>query len=184
MSIDDGRAAHVSHAARGAFGQARDASVDVARTAKDDATSVAHAARDAGVDVARSAKVEASSVLHETSDQAQRLSADIKQRARDEVARQHKTLVERAGAFAEELYTMAGEHPDTPAKELVGMLAARSTSFAHYLDQHGPEAVLTELQAFARRRPGTFIVAAVAAGFVVGRLGKGLWENQHKDSGS
>jgi hypothetical protein len=58
------------------------------------------------------------------------------------------------------------------------MLAARSRSFASYLDQHGPEHVLQELQDFARRRPGTFLVAAVAAGFVVGRLGKGLWQNQ------
>ena len=40
--------------------------------------------------------------------------------------------------------------------------------------------VMRELQEFARRRPGTFIVAAVAAGFVVGRLGKGFWQNQHE----
>ena len=93
-------------------------------------------------------------------------------------------MVDRASAFAEELHTMAGHQPETPAKELVGMLAARSSSFAQYLDQHGPETVLHELQAFARRRPGTFIVAAVAAGFVVGRLGKGLWENKREDSGS
>ena len=184
MSIDEGRVAQVGQAAREVAGQTRDASVEVARTARDDATQVAHAARDAGVDVARSAQTEAKTVLHETTDQAHRLSAEIKQRARDEVGRQHKSIVDRAGAFAQELYTMAGEQPDTPAKELVGMLAARSTSFAQYLDQHGPESVLAELQAFARRRPGTFIVAAVAAGFVAGRLGKGLWENKHKDSGS
>ena len=79
---------------------------------------------------------------------------------------------------------MAGERPDTPAGELVGMLAARSRTFAAYLDQHGPERVVHELQDFARRRPGTFIVAAVAAGFVVGRLGKGFWQNRHEGSKS
>ena len=75
---------------------------------------------------------------------------------------------------------MAGQQPQTPAQELVGMLAARSSSFADYLGRHGPEAVLTELQDFARRRPATFIVAAVAAGFVVGRVGKGLWQNERR----
>jgi hypothetical protein len=92
----------------------------------------------------------------------------------------HRLAVDRVGTFAEELDRMARERPDTPAGELVGMLASRSRSFAAYLDQHGPERVLHELQDFARRRPGTFIAAALAAGFVVGRLGKGLWQNENE----
>jgi hypothetical protein len=34
--------------------------------------------------------------------------------------------------------------------------------------------VLREVQDFARRRPGAFLATALAAGFVVGRLGKGV----------
>jgi hypothetical protein len=45
---------------------------------------------------------------------------------------------------------------------------------ADYLDRHGPEGVLREVQDFARRRPGAFLATALAAGFVVGRLGKGV----------
>jgi vacuolar-type H+-ATPase subunit H len=158
--------------------------VDVARTARDDAAQVMQAARDAGADVARTAKDEAGHVVQEASSQAHRVTDDLRQRVRDEVHRQHRSVVDRAGAFAEELYTMAGEHPQTPARELAGLLATRSSAFAEYLDQHGPERVLEELQDFARRRPGTFIVAAVAAGFVVGRLSKGLWQNQRGGSSS
>jgi vacuolar-type H+-ATPase subunit H len=173
-----------NHSARDVAEHARDAGVDVARTARDDAAQVMQVARDAGADVARTAKDEAGHVVQEATTQAHRVTDDLRQRARDEVDRQHRSVVDRVGAFAEELATMAGEQPQTPARELVGLLAARSSAFAEYLDQHGPEKVLDELQDFARRRPGTFIVAAVATGFVVGRLSKGLWQNQRGSSPS
>ena len=64
------------------------------------------------------------------------------------------------------------------------MLAARSSAFAEYLGKSGPDAAMNELHDFARRRPGTFLIAAVAAGFVVGRLGKGVWENKREGSSS
>ena len=122
--------------------------------------------------------------MREAKDQAHEVSGNVKQRVREEIDRQHHSVAERVGAFAQELYAMAGEQPQTPARELVGTLAARSASFADYLNRHGPEAVLNELQDFARRRPATFIVAAVAAGFVVGRVGKGLWQNERRGSSS
>jgi hypothetical protein len=178
MSMDQ------SHSAREVAEHARDAGVEVARTARDDAAQVMQVARDAGADVARTARDEAGHVAREATSQAHRVTDDLRQRVRDELHRQHRGVVDRAGMFAEELYTMAGEQPQTPARELVGLLAARSSAFADYLDQHGPEKVLDELQDFARRRPGTFIVAAVAAGFVVGRLSKGLWQSQRGGSQS
>lgn len=176
MSISEERTA------REVAERTRDAGVAVARTARDDAAQVAHAAHGAGIDVARTAKEEATHVVREATEQAHKVSDDVKARVRDEVRRQHKGIVDKTAAFAEELYTMAGQQPNTPAQELVGLLAGRSSAFAAYLDQHGPEKVLDELHDFARRRPGTFIVAAVAAGFVVGRLSKGLWQNHREDT--
>jgi hypothetical protein len=184
MSMYADRAEQVGHTARDVAETVREGSSEVARTASNDAVQVAHAARDAGVDVAQTAKREAASVLDEATSQAHKASADVKQRVRDEVDRQHKGMVDRVDAFARELNTMAAAHPQTPAGDLVGMLAARSSTFAEYLGQHGPEAVLKEVQSFARKHPGTFIAAAVAAGFVVGRLGKGVWQSQRDGSGS
>ena len=163
------RAVEVRHSTQQMADSVREAGADVVQTA-----------RDAGADVAHTAKDELHQVAHTATDQAGRVASGVRQRVRDEVDRQHRQVTDRVGAFAEELDTMARERPDTPASELVTMLAERSRSFADYLDRHGPEKVLHELQDFARRRPGTFIVAAVAAGFVVGRLGKGLWQNQQE----
>src|SRR5262245_66391720 len=108
-------------------------------------------AREAGADVVRTAKDEATLVAHEAADQARRVSSDIKGLVRSQVDRQHYELAARVGQFAQELYTMAGEQPQTPARELVATLATRSSAFAAYLERHGPDVVLTELQDFARR---------------------------------
>jgi len=107
----------------------------------------------------------------------------VRHRLRDEADRQHRQVTERVDAFARELSAMASERPETPVSELVTMLAQRSRSFAEYLDQHGPENVLHAVQDFARRHPGTFLVAAVAAGFVAGRIAKGTWQ-QHQERSS
>ena len=159
---------------------ARDAGADVARTAHAAGADVAQSAHDAAAQVTRTAKEEAGQVAQTAGDQAVQVVATARQRLRDEVDRQHQEIVGRVGSFAAELNTMAGERPETPAGELVAMLAERSRSFGDYLDAHGPDRVLAELQDFARRRPGTFLAAALAAGFVAGRLGKGLWQNQHE----
>ncbi len=158
----------------------QDRAVDVSQPVRETVAT----AREAGAEVVRTAKDEATVVAHEAADQARRVSSDIKGLVRSQVDRQHHQLAARVGEFAQELYTMAGEQPQTPARELVATLAARSSAFAAYLDRHGPDVVLAELQDFARRRPGTFIAAAVAAGFVVGRLGKGVWQSPREDSTS
>jgi hypothetical protein len=178
MSMYEDRAVAVGQSAGEVVETAREAGAEVARTAADEANHVARTAADEAKHVARTAADEAKHVVHEATDQAHRVSIDIKHRVRDEIDRQHRNVTVRVGAFAEELYTMAGQQPQTPARELVRTLAVRSSAFADYLDKHGPEAVVSELQEFARRHPARFIAAAVAAGFVVGRVGKGLWQNE------
>jgi hypothetical protein len=69
---------------------------------------------------------------------------------------------------------MRGDRTQTPAATVVARVADGGRQLADYLDRHGPEGVLREVQDFARRRPGAFLGVALAAGFVVGRLGKGV----------
>ena len=57
---------------------------------------------------------------------------------------------------------------------MVSRVADAGRQVADYLADRGPEGVLREVQDFARRRPGAFLATALAAGFVVGRLGKGI----------
>ena len=76
--------------------------------------------------------------------------------------------------MADHLDEMRGDRQDSPAAAVVSRVADGGRQMADYLDRNGPEGVLREVQDFARRRPGAFLATALAAGFVVGRLGKGV----------
>jgi len=69
---------------------------------------------------------------------------------------------------------MRGDRSGSPAATVVARVADGGRQLADYLDRNGPEGVLREVQDFARRRPGAFLATALAAGFVVGRLGKSV----------
>lgn len=43
-------------------------------------------------------------------------------------------------------------------------------SFADRLEQRGPQGLMDDVSGFARRRPGMFLLGAIGAGFVVGRM--------------
>ncbi len=144
---------------------------------------VAEAVREASTDVAQTVKDDIRTVAEEVGDQARHVTADAKDRIRQQAETQQQQWAERLSTISGDLRKMAAEQPETPARALVGQMAERGSAFADYLGQRSPQQVLDEVQDFARRRPGTFVVAAAAAGFVVGRLGKGVWQAQ-KEGGS
>jgi hypothetical protein len=71
---------------------------------------------------------------------------------------------------------------DSVAATMVQQISGRSRRAATYLEQHGPEGLVSDVQAFARRRPGAFLLGAAAAGFLVARLGKGLMSSPSSSS--
>jgi hypothetical protein len=128
----------------------------------------------AAADVKDTAKEQAQRVGEEAKTQARNLASDV----RDTVNRQARTQNDRlAGTIrqtADQLDEMRGDRPDSPATTVVARVADGGRQLADYLDRNGPEGVLREVQDFARRRPGAFLATALAAGFVVGRLGKSV----------
>jgi hypothetical protein len=93
----------------------------------------------------------------------------------DETARtQNGRLVGSIRQTADHLDEMRGDRSDSPAAAVVSRIADGGRQFADYLDRNGPDGVLREVEDFARRRPGAFLATALAAGFVVGRLGKSI----------
>jgi hypothetical protein len=139
------------------------------------ATAGAQAASDGARDVAQTAKDEARQVAGEVSAQARRMADDVGSRLRDQAHQQHGTMVDRLRRASDDMREMADGRDGSPATSLVSNLAERASRFADQLESRGPEGVLTEVQEFARRRPGTFLLAAAAAGFVVGRVGKSIF---------
>ncbi|MGI5184950.1 hypothetical protein ACQEVZ_52735 [Dactylosporangium sp. CA-152071] len=74
---------------------------------------------------------------------------------------------------AGELDQMTGGRGGPPANKAVTRMPRCGHRAADYLAGHEPEGVLECVRDAARGRPDTFLLAAAAAGFVVGRLGEG-----------
>jgi pentapeptide MXKDX repeat protein len=138
-------------------------------------------AKDEARTVARTAKRETGAVAEEAKGQVRRLAYQALDEAGNRGRVQHDRLVERLRGWIDELEEMAGESK-TPVRAAASDLADRGRRVADYLADRGPEGILSEVQAFARRRPLAFIAGAVAAGFAVGRLGKGAWKARSEDS--
>ncbi len=146
-----------------------------AATAKDEARSVAADAKESTRHVAETVKGEARNVAADTQQQARELIEQL----RGEMTGQASVQTQRAAgglrALAAELGEMAegGQHHGL-ASDVARQAAGRARTAADWLEYREPGDILTEVRSFARRKPGTFLAAAAAVGFLGGRLMRGL----------
>lgn len=142
--------------------------------AKQVAGQTKEAAGQAASEVKDTAKEQAQRVGAEAKTQVRNVASDVRGKVTDQAKTQNDKLVGTIRQTADQLDEMRGERGDSPAAAVVSRVADGGRQIADYLDRNGPEGVLREVQDFARRRPGAFLATALAAGFVVGRLGKGV----------
>ncbi|WP_229073212.1 hypothetical protein [Actinoplanes sp. DH11] len=139
---------------------------------------VAQQARDsagqAATDVKDTAKEQAQRVGQEAKTQARSVASEVRSKLDETAKAQNGRLVGSIRQTADQLDEMRGARADSPAAAVVSRVAEGGRQFADYLDRNGPDGVLREVEDFARRRPGAFLATALAAGFVVGRLGKSV----------
>jgi hypothetical protein len=138
----------------------------------------------AASDTAAEARQQTRQVAGEVRAQARSLAADAKERVSTEARGQNDRLAVGIRRFADELDDMVRDRDDSAARGVVTQVSQGGRRVADYLAQHGPDGVLREVQDFARRRPGTFLAVAATAGFVVGRLGKGVFNAEASATGS
>jgi hypothetical protein len=134
----------------------------------------AQAAGQAAGEVTDTAKEQAQRVGQEAKTQVRSVASDVRDRLGEQARNQNDNLVSTIRRTADQLDEMRGDRSGSPAATVVSRVADSGRQLADYLDHNGPEGVLREVQDFARRRPGAFLATALAAGFVVGRLGKSV----------
>jgi hypothetical protein len=132
------------------------------------------AATHAATDIKDTAAEQAQRVGHETKVQVRSVVSDVRQQVGQQARTQNDKLVGSIRQTADHLDEMRSQHGDTPTAAVVARVADGGRQLADYLDRNGPDGVLREVEDFARRRPGAFLATALVAGFVVGRLGKGV----------
>jgi hypothetical protein len=172
----------VSEQSTGAYSPGYSSSDDPSR-AQQVAGQTKAAAGQAVGEVKDTAVQQAQRVGAETRSQARNVAGNVRDRVSEQARTQNGKLVGSIRQTADHLDEMRAQHSDTPAAAVVARVADGGRQVADYLDRNGPEGVLQEVQDFARRRPGAFLATALVAGFVVGRLGKGV-AKADSDAGS
>lgn len=147
------------------------------------ASAAAATSREEAHDVADTAKSQAQDVMGSAREQAQQLGDEAKEHARDIVADLREELRRRADEqstrAAQALHDTSGQLRSAARSaeggvvvELAQSAATRLDDVASRLDRRGIDGLLDDVRSYARQRPGTFLLAAGAAGFLVGRLAR------------
>jgi uncharacterized protein YjbJ (UPF0337 family) len=143
-------------------------------TAKGEAANIKDTAAGAASGVKDAAKGEVSNVAGEAKYQARNLVDQTRSQLRGQVSNQQSQVASKLNSWASELGSMGAKSEDSGPMSNVAQEASRRVGeISHWLDNHEPSDLLDEVKRFARRRPGTFLALAAAAGVVAGRLTRG-----------
>ena len=124
--------------------------------------------------VAGVAQQEAGKVAAEAKDQLRGLLGDATSQVDEQSRAQKSKLTETLRTFGDDLDGMVQQQEGSgPAHQLVQQVAQQAKGLASHLDDRDPQDLLEDVRSYARRRPGTFLLGAVVAGVVVGRLTRG-----------
>jgi len=144
--------------------------------AKDKAKEAASTAADQGKQVAGTAKEEAANVAGTAKEQARNVVGDTVSQVRSQVGDQATTqrdkLSETLRTLGDDLEKMVqGEGTGQGmAADLARELSDRVKSASTRIEGREPGELLDDVRSFARRRPGVFLLSALAAGVVAGRV--------------
>ena len=137
-----------------------------ASTVADQGRHVAGTAKEETQNVAGTAAAQARSVMGDTVRQ-------VSDQVNDQATTQRDRLSQTLRTLGDDLEQMASQQPGPEsgmAVDLAREVSERVRSLGSHLEGREPGQLLDEARDFARRRPGTFLLGALAAGVVAGRL--------------
>ncbi|WP_461187611.1 hypothetical protein [Arthrobacter sp. Z4-13] len=143
--------------------------------AKGETSKIAGQAAGAAQNVAQTAKLEAGNVASEAKASAKGLLHEAKSGLGSQAGAQQQKAADGIRTISSQLQSMA-DAPEQQgfASDLIRQAAERTSSVASWVENKEPGALLEDVQSFARRKPGTFLLLAAGAGILVGRLARGL----------
>jgi hypothetical protein len=152
-------------------------------TAKQEAAELKNTTTDQAKNVLGTAKDEASSVIGEAKWQAKDLYAQTQRELKDQANTQQQRLAGGLRSVSDDLNSLAsGEPTSGMAADLVRQVSGRISTASTWLGDRDPGTLLQEVKRYARRKPGTFILLAAAAGVVAGRLTRALASSASENS--
>ena len=154
---------------------AKDAAASTASTAGQEVSHVAGQAQSAAADVVGTTRDQVSNVAGEALDQVRDLTDQVRTQLSEQAGKAAAQLAQAVRSLADELQQMCEHSGDAhgAASQAAQTLSERGHAFATYLQGRDPEGVVTDLRGSAARKPGGFLLGAVLAGVLAGRLVKG-----------
>lgn len=149
---------------------------------------VGQTVKEKGAQVATTAVDEAAAVADETKDQARNLLHQTQAQVREQAATQKDRATGGLRTLADELRTMSGRTSPGDQRGMAGDLAREAADKVHavanWLESREPGDLLEEIRGLARRKPGSFLLGAAAAGVLAGRLTRGAVEAKRENEGA
>ncbi|MTD17210.1 hypothetical protein GIS00_25090 [Nakamurella sp. YIM 132087] len=130
-------------------------------------------------------KEQATQVAGEAKKQIEMLAGQAQSELSAQAQAQQVKVANGLRSLGEQLSAMArgSDQPGT-VTELTAQAADRAHDVAGWFEDRDPQGVLDEVRSFARRKPGTFLVAALGAGILAGRFTRGITADPAKSSAS
>ncbi|WP_345713019.1 hypothetical protein, partial [Kineococcus glutinatus] len=151
--------------------------------AKEQASAVAGTAKEQASAVAGTAKEQAGAVVAEAKEHAQDLLGDLRRQIAEQGETQRDRLATVLREVAEEFQEMAGASSRSGyAAQLVRQFGERVQTWSTHIDGAGASDLLDQTRSFARRKPGTFLLGALAAGILAGRATRSATANSSRTS--
>lgn len=156
---------------------------ETASTAIEQGKEAGHVAREATGSVVGDALDQVSNVRDEVKGQARQLVDDTKSQLRDKADGQTSQLADALGTFGGELQALVSGQPDRAgtAGHYVEQAGNAVDDLARQIRERNFEGLVNDVQRFARRRPGVFLAAVAATGFVAGRLARSAKDDRDND---
>jgi hypothetical protein len=166
--------------------QVRDQAAHVADTATTQAGEVAATAAQQTKDVASTAMDKAAEVTHEATAQVRDLVSETTHQVRTQAEAQTTKLAEGIASLGDQLRALVDGRPEDAqaVRDYVQQGADRLVHVADRLQRQGLDGTIEEVQRYARRRPGMFLLGALGVGIGVGRLVRGAQAASSSSSSS
>ncbi len=130
-------------------------------------------AMDKAHDTAAQAQQKVSETASAAKETAKRAVAQVGEQAKTTVDSRMNEVAQELGSVADAVrqtsYEVGGDNSETVVR-YGERIAEQIEGVSSYLDEHGVEEILTDIQGFARRQPAVFLGGAFMLGIVVGRF--------------
>ena len=152
---------------------------DVATTAAAQGQQLVALASEQAGELGTTVREQTARVRGEVVDQTRSLAEEARSQVQSQAYAQSRRIADSLARLGDEVRALADGRPEeaetvrpyvSNAADAVYDAADRLYGLASDIDERGLTGVLDDLQAFARRRPGAFLVGAAIAGFGIGRV--------------